>query len=231
MTYSPQEIFTAVDQNTAMFFAIGGVALIINYVFFISAALDARRDKVFTFPLALSTLWFAHDLSYVLSYNEWFNVYGHWYVKNFWYGLIPTTLFEAWYIYQTWLYGKDEILPRGSRRAFNGFMVLAILAGLVSWYALKQFLDDPLYVWAFGSTGFLTPIFVIGRMMRRGDAKGQSVLTWTAYTCMQICWFSNVILLFGDAFHTPAYLAMAATSIVGGVAMAVLTHRMNRRNA
>jgi hypothetical protein len=229
MSYDPQAILATIDQNKTAFFALGGVALLFNYVFFISAALTARRDKAFTFPLAVSTVWFGHDLSYLLLYQQWFGVYDHWYVKNFWIGLVPTTLFEALYIYQVWLYGKDELLPRGTRQGFALYMIGAITVGVIGWFALKSFLDDPIYAFTFGSTGFLAPIFVIARMLRRGDAKGQSALTWIAYVGMQSCWFLNTILLFGPAFRTGWYLAMAACSVGGGALVVVLVQKFTRR--
>jgi hypothetical protein len=206
--------------------ALAGAALIFNYVFFMGAALAARRDKVFTFPLVCTTVWFAHDLSYLLLHRQWF--YDHWYVKNCWIGLIATTLFEVRYIYQTWQYGKDEVLPRGSRKAFAAYMTCAVATGTIGWFALKSFLDDPIYVFTFGSTGFLAPAFVIARMLRRGDAKGQSVPIWIAYTGMQTCWFANTVLLFGPAFREVWYLSMAACSVAGGVAAAIIVKRYVR---
>ena len=228
MTYDPQAIFNAVDANMAGYFALGGVALLFNYVYFIGAIVAASRDKVFTFPLFCTTLWFAHDLSFVLAYDEWFHVYHHWYVKGFWAGLIPTMSIEAWYIYQTWLYGKDELLPKASQGAFTGYVLLAVAAGIVGWWSLKAFLDDPIYAYMFGASGLIAPLFVIPRMLKRGDAKGQSVLTWVSYVGMQSCWFAGAITFFGPAFHTPQYLAMAATSVGGGIVAAVMVYRYQK---
>lgn len=228
MSYDPQVLLASVDQNMAQFTALGTAAMVFNYIYFFTAIVNGRRDRAFTFPLVCSTIWFAHDLSYLLLYDQWFHVYKHWYVERFWYGLVPTTLFEIFFIYQAWQYGKDEIMPKASRTAFTGYVLLAVVSGLVFWAALKYFLADPIYAYAFGATGVIAPIFVIARMLRRGDAKGQSVLLWASYVGMQSSWFTATILYFGPDFRTPWYLAMVALSILGGVAATILCHRMKR---
>lgn len=227
MTYDPHAVLASIDQNVFLFLGISGTALVFNYIYFWQAGVSAKRDGFYTFPLACSTIWFAHDLSFVLLFNDWFNVYNHWYLKLFWLGLIPTTLFELFYIYQTWLYGKKELMPNASQALFNGFMAVAIIFGLIAWYALKQFLDDPLYVWTFGSTGLLAPALVLGLILKRGHTKGQSVLMWGSYVGMQTFWFSAAILVFGDAFRTPQYLLMAAASILGGVIVTATVKAMS----
>jgi hypothetical protein len=230
MTYLPAEILNAVDANKPVFLATGGLALAFNYAYFFSAFLAAKRDRVFTFPLVCSTIWFAHDLSFVLAHDTWFGVYHHWYLQGFWYGLVVKTLFELGFIYQTWIYGKEEILPRGSQQLFNGFILLTMAAGIVAWWSLKQFLDDPIYTYAFGATGLIAPLFVIARMARRGDAKGQSVLVWASYCGMQSCWYIATILLFGPAFRKPTYLAMCVLSVGAGLVAAILCHRLRGRS-
>ena len=231
MTYDPLAIFAAIDANMAGYFALGGVALIFNYGYFIGAAVSARRDRTFTFPLACTTFWFAHDLSFVLAYDQWFHVYNHWYVKGFWAGLLPTMCFEAWYIYQTWCYGKDEMLPNASRRTFTAYILLAVAAGIAGWWSLKFFLDDPIYAYMFGFSGFFAPFFVIPLVLRRGHAKGQSVLTWACYVGMQTCWFAGAATFFGPAFRTPQYFAMAAACIAAGIVLTLLVHRLKRSQA
>jgi len=175
-------------------------------------------------------IWFAHDLSFVLMYDEWFNVYNHWYVKLFWVALIPTTLAEAGFIYQTWRYKKNEILPSASPNVFLGFIVVSIVLGAIGWWSLKEFLNDSIYAYTFGATGAMAPPLVISRILARGNAKGQSVMTWVSYTCMQVCWFSVVLLFFGPAFRTPWYLAMASASVGGGIALSLITYRLQHRH-
>jgi len=227
--YDPHTILSSVDRNAFAFIAIGSVAMLFNYMYFVGAALAARRDRTYTFPLFCTTIWFAHDLSFVLLYDQWFNVYRHWYVELFWVALIPTTIAEVGFIYQTWLYGKKEVMPASSSRAWLAYILLAVLAGAIAWWSLKDFLADPIYAYTFGATGNMAPAFIIGRIIVRGDARGQSVTTWLSYTCMQICWFSAAIAFFGPAFREPWYLAMALASVGGGLGATALVYRYRRR--
>ena len=231
MSYDPYAILQSIDGNIVLFLILGSLAMTFNYIYFWAAAATTRRDRVYTFPLTCTTIWFAHDLSFVLLFNDWFDVYDHWYLKLFWVALIPTTLAEAYFIYQTWLYGKKELMPKASPAIFNAFMIVAIIFGLIVWYVIKQFLGDPIYAFTFGATGLIAPALVLGRILMRGDAKGQSITIWASYTGMQTCWLSATIIFFGDAFRTPQYLLMVAASIIGGIALAVITQRMSGTQA
>ncbi len=213
------------DANPVLFIALGALAMVFNYTFFAEAIRVGRRDRVFVFPLMVSTLWFAHDLSFVLRGFEWFGTYRHWYVELFFIALIPTTLFEMIFIRQVWLYGQDEILPRRSRRQFALFILGAELAGLVVWFATKEVLGDPIYAFTFGGVAALAPIFAIRRMIQRNDTKGQSPLLWLSFSAMLCCWYAAVWLFFGPAVKTVPQVLLALLAIGGGLVMARLSTR------
>ena len=227
--YDSQAILAAVDANRVVFIALGALAMIFNYTFFAEAIRIGRRDKVFAFPLAVSTVWFAHDLSFVLRMNEWFGQVQHWYVELFWVALIPTTLFELGFIYQAWLYGQDEIMPGAPRSRYGWFIVGALAAGLVGWFAVKDFLADPIYAFTFGGVAFLAPVFAVRRSIARRDTKGQSALLWGAFSAMLVCWYLAIYLFFGPAFRTLPHVVLACWSIAAGLFMAQWSWRDRRR--
>jgi hypothetical protein len=229
--YDSATILASVDANRVLFIALGGLAMVFNYTFFFEAIRAGRRDKVFAFPLAVSTVWFAHDLSFVLRMQEWFGQVSHWYVELFWVALIPTTLFEVAFIWQVWAYGQDEIMPRASRAQFGWFIGGSVVAGLVIWFAVKDVLADPLYVFTFGGVAALAPVFGARRTIARGDAKGQSPLLWGAFAAMLACWYTAVYIFFGPAFQTPQQLALPILSIGGGIAMAAWCLRLQAKPA
>lgn len=224
MAYDASVLLASVDSNKPLFLAMGSLAMLFNYIYFYLCLANARRDRVAAYPLVCSTVWFAHDLSFVLHFQDWFHVYNHWYVKLFWLALIPTTFLEILYIRDFWRFGRAE-LPRLNDGQFNAFVAGSVLLGIVGWYSVKQFLDDPIYAYTFGSTGFMAVAFCLPRMLRRGDAKGQSHHAWIAYTLMQTCWFSTTVVFFGSPFHQPWYLLMATSSITGGIVMAVVAFK------
>jgi len=223
--YVATDLLSSVDSNPILFIALGALAMVFNYTFFAEAIRAARRDRVFAFPLMVSTLWFAHDLSFVLRGFDWFGTYHHWYVELFFVALIPTTLFELFFIRQVWTYGQAEIMPGASRRQFALFILGAEVAGLIIWFATKEVLGDPIYAFTFGGVAALAPIMAIRRIIQRGDSKGQSPLLWLSFSAMLICWYTAVWLFFGPAFKTAPQVLLALLAIGGGLVMARLSSR------
>jgi len=217
--YDSSDILGAVDSHVILFLGLGSVTMVFNYGFFITAIINGNRDRSFPFALACCTLWFAHDVSYLLRFNEWFGTYHHWYLELFWAALIPTSIIEGVYIYQVWRFGKNELMPKASQQAYNFYILAAIAAGMLGWFSVKSFLADPIYVYSFGSTGFLAVAFGIPRLLARGDAAGQSVAMWVCFICMQTGWFTTTYLLFGPVFQSPLWLALWFGCFAGGVFM------------
>ncbi|MEI8093760.1 MAG: hypothetical protein WCG80_06070 [Spirochaetales bacterium] len=225
--YDPRALLASVDTNPVLFLALGAFAMVFNYSFFAEAIRAGRRDKAFALPLTVSTAWFAHDISFVFRGGEWFGTYQHWYVELFWVALIPTSAFELLFIWQVWKYGKDEIFPSGTRAQYAWLLVGSVVAGLIIWYAAKEMLGDPIYIFTFGGVASLGVAYGIRRTATRGNATGQSALLWGAFTCMLITWYTAVFLFFGPVFQTPAQFLLEAFSIGGGAFLTVWTARLN----
>ncbi|MDT7640962.1 MAG: hypothetical protein QOC83_5250, partial [Pseudonocardiales bacterium] len=82
--YSAQDLLASIDQHKWPVLIVCAFAMIGNYIFFIEAFRVARRDKIVTIPIFCTMFWFAHDLSFVYRFDDWFNKIDHWYVKLFW---------------------------------------------------------------------------------------------------------------------------------------------------
>lgn len=220
MFYDAQALLAVIDANKLAVLAGGGIAMIFNYIFFWEAGRSAMRDQSPAFPLIACTIWFAHDLSFVLNYAEWFGTYDHWYLKLFWAGLIPTTLFEAFYTWQFWRYGREEFHPAATQQQWTAYVLGALALACLSWWALKQVLDDPLYTWSFATTGALAAFFCLARAVRRGDTAGQSALMWWAFCAMTTTWFACEYIVFGGMFRHPLFVGIGVVSVVLGAVMA-----------
>jgi len=220
MFYDAQELLATIDANKLGVLAGGGLAMIFNYIFFWESGRSAMRDKSPAFPLLVCAIWFAHDLSYVLNYNQWFGTYDHWYVKLFWLGLVPTTLFEAFYVWQVWRYGRAEFYPAASQQRWTQYVLGTVLAACLAWWALRQVLDDGLYAWSFAATGVMASSFCLARALRRGDTAGQSSLMWWSYCAMQTTWFTTEYVVFGGMFRNPLFVGMGVLCVACGVIMA-----------
>lgn len=81
--------------------------------------------KVYAVPLATAIFIFAHDLSFLVYYDKWFNQYGHWWCKAWWFVLLITVPLEMLLIYFVARYGRAETFPFLKQK---GFTVLVILA-------------------------------------------------------------------------------------------------------
>jgi hypothetical protein len=217
--YDSQQILASVDAHIGLFLALGTVTMLFNYGFFITAIINGNRDRAFPFALLACTIWFAHDISYLLMFHTWFGTYHHWYLELFWAALIPTSTIEAIYIFQVWRFGKEELMPKSSQSAFNFYILAAVAAGMLGWFSVKSFLADPIYVYTFGCTGYLGVVTAIPRLLRRRDAAGQSVAMWVCFIFMQTGWFSTTALLFGPAFQTPLWFALWFGCVAGGAFM------------
>jgi len=231
MFYDPQVLLNIIDAKWMFVIAGGGIAMILNYIFFYAAARNAIRDQSPAFPLIVCTTWFAHDLSFVLKFSEWFSVYDHWYLKLFWLALIPTTLFEVYYIRQTWRFGRSELHPNSSQDGWTAYVLGAVVLACVAWWGTKMVLDDPLYAWSFGAIGAFGPFYALARAVRRGDTAGQSVLMWGSYAAMTATWFTCTIVVFGGMFRHPVYIAVGAVSVICSLLLVQMCRAGSARSA
>jgi hypothetical protein len=219
MFYNPQALLATIDANWLAVLAGGSIAMVFNYIFFWEAGRSAMRDSSPAFPLIACTIWFAHDLSFVLQYDAWFNLYDHWYLKLFWAALIPTTLFEGFYTWQAWRYGRAEFFPSATQGQWTAYVLGALALACLSWWAIKQLLDDPLYTWSFATTGALAAFFCLARAVRRGDGAGQSVLLWVSFCVMTAAWFTCEYVVFGGMFRHPLFVGIGVTSVICALLM------------
>ena len=174
------------------FLAFGALALICNFVYFGSAAYLGFKHRVYTMPLIGTLVFIPHDLHYLLMYDKWFNVYDHWFMQLFFAGLIVTNVLELIFLYQVLRWGRRELLPQASQRAYVALVLVALAGVSVAWVAVKSALGDELWFFSFGWTIWFCVPFVIPLMLRRGSAVGQSVTMWLAYTVMAMAWWAAV---------------------------------------
>src|ERR1700730_19346401 len=109
--YDPQQVLAAIDQHKWPILALCAFAMLCNYTWFIAAVRQGFRDRVFPIPMFCTFFWLAGHGSMVLRYDQWFNVYRHWYVELFWLALVFTVVCELVFLYMTLRFGREELLP------------------------------------------------------------------------------------------------------------------------
>ncbi|TPG32442.1 hypothetical protein [Mycolicibacterium hodleri] len=221
--YDPYAVLVAVDAHRVGVLALAGVTIIGMAMWFSQAFVMAKRDATYSFPIFCSVFWFAHDTSYVARFDQWFNVYDHWFLKLFWAALVLTSLMEVVYLRQTYRYGRSELFPHVSQRVFTALLAAAVAFGMVIWWMVKATLEDDLYVIAFGLTVVVYPPFAIALTLRRRSTRGQSTLMWVGFTVLAIGWFTVTTTYFGPAFQSWQWITTGIFAALGGSAGIWLT--------
>ena len=130
-TYHVETTLSNIDAGVTRLLVLGALALICNFVYFGTAAYLGFKHKLYTMPLIGTLVFIPHDLHYVLLYDKWFNVYDQWFMQLFFAGLIITNVLEMIFFYQVLRWGRKEILPQVSQRAYVA-IIFAALAGVAS---------------------------------------------------------------------------------------------------
>jgi len=219
--YDAHLVLARISHHVGLVLALGGLALVCNYVFFWEAARCARRDRCVPFLLLAIGLWFAHDATYLLSAHKWFSTYHHWFPELFTFGLVVTFGFEITYVVQTFRYGRAELTPKLTEAQFRGYVVGALFLAVVFWGITKATLDDPLFLMTF----MLTAVWALGSnialAVRRGPLVGQSVLQWAAFTGMIGSYGLVSIVVFGGDFRKLPWVLLCVTGVLGGIGMTI----------
>ena len=69
-TYDPHATLQAISDNAVAVVAIGGISTLAMFIFFIEGARMGRRDRVYPMALWMTALWWPHDGSYLLHFND-----------------------------------------------------------------------------------------------------------------------------------------------------------------
>lgn len=215
----PYAVFEALDDNKVPVFALASLAMIGNYIWFAGAIAAGRRDQVFTIPLFLTFFWFAHDSSYVLRFDTWFNKYDHWFPQLFWALIIFTVAFEIYYMAQTLRHGQRELAPGLSTTQFRAGFFMCLAAMYIAWIWLQQSMDDPVYLDIFALTVLSYPCLAIAMMLRRGDRRGFNGVMCFGFLQMTVCYFTCSTFFFGPYFQRTEYYLVGIASFVTASAM------------
>ncbi len=223
--YEAQDLLTRIDDHKWWVIAVCFFAMVGNYIFFIVCFRESMRLKLFTIPIFCTLFWFAHDLSFVYRFHDWWHVYDHWYVQLFWFALVLTVVFECIYLSQVMRYGGQELLPAATRRQWIALVAAGMVGAVVMWEAVKFVFDDPLYAGSFGIANFSYVLMGVALAVRRRSMLGQPPGTWWGFLLLVVCWSTANFLWFPDAFRAPQWVMLHLGSFVGGCALLYASYR------
>jgi len=220
--YNPHELLSLIDQNK--WWILGGLIamMVFQWIWLIECVRIARRDRAYSMPLFLTFFWFAHDSGCVARFNDWFNVYDHWFMKLFWLGLLTAVILELIFFSQVIKYGKDELVPGISTASFVVGLVVFQIATSAAWEYLKYVMGDPLYQTSPTVTLISYPFFGAALMFRRRSTVGQNVTMWWTFTAMTVAWQATIWTCYGPSFRSWQMIAAGIVAIAGGLVMTYL---------
>jgi hypothetical protein len=224
--YDAPQLLQQIDDHTAPILIGFALAMACQTVALVSAVRVGARERVISIPLFCTFFWFAHDVGCVVRFHDWFVTYDHWFVKCFWVGLVSAMLLELVFFAQAIRYGREELLPSWSPRAFTALIVAGAAASILAWEYLKAVMDDPLYQASPALTMLAFPITGAALMVRRRSVAGQTVAIWAAFTCMAACWWTTTIAFYAGFFRSWQYIAVGAATVVSCGAITVLVARL-----
>ena len=224
--YDVSATLANIDADVPRILALGALSLLCNFFYFGSAAYFGFKYKTYTMPLIGTLVFIPHDLHYLLLFNDWFNVYDHWFLQLFFAGLVVTNVLEAVFFYQVLRWGRRELMPEVSQKTYVTLLLVALAGVSVVWMAVKSVLADPLFFFSFGWTIWFCLPFVIPLMRRRGSAIGQSVPMWVAFSVMALCWWAAVWPL-DPFFRSPVWIGLGIVTIVWAIANITMVQKFS----
>lgn len=226
MTYDPFAALEAINANAPVVLACLAGALLFSFVYFGIAIKMAAQQQVYVEPFLGASLFFWHDLSFVLNAPVWQSVYGnHWWLQLWTYGLMGTVALEAFLIWQFIKLGRKEIFPEMSQPAFAALTVAGVIAVGALWFLVKSSLNDPLFFITFAITAFWSTPFHTGIMLRRRSSAGQSVAMNLSVVIIFAC-VSAAFMTIAPVFRSPVYLAVMAVFLAWPLFNVWLIRRM-----
>ncbi|HKY92125.1 MAG TPA: hypothetical protein VJM11_13845 [Nevskiaceae bacterium] len=210
--YDAHAALAAIDQNTTSIMACLLITVAFAFIYFLIAFRMAFKQKVYVVPFVGAAVFFWHDLTFVLMFDTWFNVYDHWWVKMWWYALCGTVVFEILMLWQVWRYGREELWPKLSSAQFGWMIVLGTLGCGALWFLVKFTIHDPLFFTTFAITAIWSVPFHTGIMARRQSRAGQSIAMEVSVIIM-ISSLTGAFAQIDPFFRSPVFLAFVAAFI------------------
>jgi hypothetical protein len=226
--YDAQQLLHQIDDNTAPILIGFALAMVCQTIFMVDAIRIGARERVISIPLFCTFFWFAHDVGCVVRFDDWFNTYDHWFLKAFWLGLVSAMLLELVFFAQAIRYGREELLPTWTSRAFAVLIAAGALGTIVAWEYLKAVMDDPLYQASPALTMLALPLTGAALMVRRRSVVGQTVTIWAAFTVMATCWWTTTIWFYEGFFRSWQYIVVGVATVLGGAALTYVVARLRR---
>ena len=151
--YTIPQALATIDSNTGWVLFFSACGWIGGAIQFFEGLRLTWRDKVVGLPLGYVCIILAHDAYFSLNFDFWFNEVNHWYFNA------TTYLFAAWPVIEiiaiVWLVrvARTEVAPGLPPMAWYGIYALFQITAIALYCLLQSWIDDPLRVTGWTSSG------------------------------------------------------------------------------
>ena len=219
--YDPVAALASLDTNITPIFIAFLFVIIGVFIYWIQAYRLAKKFQMYAIPfIGISVFWW-HDLSFVLQYDKWFNVYDHWWLKLWWWGLLLCVPFESLFLYHVIKWGRKDYFSKLPQRQFTLLVLGGHLLIGIWFFFFKALMNDELYFITFVITAMWSVPFHTGIMARRGNANTQS-LSMELSTIVMLGGLSYAFSHVTNFFVSPLYLAWCAVCVSWALANCAL---------
>jgi hypothetical protein len=200
--YDPARVLQYIDSHLPAVLAAAAVACIGGVIQYGEGVRRGFLDRSHAIPLATNMYIFAHDVTYISMYRQWFGPEGHWFNQLFWFFILPFAALELVVFAQMFRFSRAEMMPRlGPLPA-----AAALAAAQLGFFFLFWFLRS-LDIVSFTTTIIVSNLFYIPMTIRRGSRRGQSPLLGVGLILLTWGW-SLVMVQLDPAFRSLPWLGL-----------------------
>lgn len=226
--YDPQVVIENSDSGVrmAVILVLMAIAGLGGYMQYYGAIRTGRRDRMYCIPLATNLWNFAHDTTFVASYDSWFdNENELWILKLFWVGLIVFSILELVVISHIVRFARKDLWGDGCTvvQAIAIYSVLQLFVYGIFWW-FQAITDDPLEYYGLTTTVIMASAFNISMMRSRGSRRGMSEFILWGYLILSCGFWPWMMVSDPDHFTHPIYFLMA----IGNIGVDIVSIRIFR---
>jgi hypothetical protein len=220
LSYDSATVIANTSNRLPLVLLISTLAFIGGFIQMIAAIWIGFKHKSHGVPLLCVTWFFAHDTTYFLNYQNWFQDGGFWMSQGAWFQMGFYMICEIIVMYQIMRFSRDEVFPgMGFYPALISLVSLQVFAFALFWWFMSM-INDPLYLFKFASTSILSPVLLIPMMRARGTRKGFNRLSVGAVALLAFSFWPWLFVI-EPYFLQPITVIVA----IGNMAIAVAAYR------
>lgn len=237
--YSVQDVLSVIQSNPIGFSIAGIMVYVIGFFQYGYSLMLQKREHKSPWFFWQHAWYIGHDLTFVLSYDVWFNQMDFWLFRVLWLGCIAFVGIEILTLYRTVKYERQEVFGKyihgreiTEKEAWCRGIIGYIL-GIIFFYTIRIAIGDSCCLALMMSTNAIVAIFPSFLMEERGSREGQSVVLGILVVIGTLFTFAPQGIGFwataAPVFREPWFICIGIVSIIGSIRYLVVIHRYPKK--